>query len=205
MSSKITFKWCASVAAISIITGCAYTKWPTEKYRSHNASHQTTANLETLANAQGSLADAKQDDSSKIIKKPGWEIPGLNQSKIKMARQPFGGINDAQVHFTVLKPKREIVIEFTPDDLEHQAPLLSKHKWLVNNITEYDINRRVFCYKVSMSVVDIGGSNNTLIRYSASTSVVYYDEDGDSKFETLDLRKTWGPLRIPQWLRAASN
>jgi hypothetical protein len=165
------------------------------------------ASPKVLEHKTQETSNNQQDASPKVIKEGGWLIPGLSESKVKEARRRYQGYEGMEVYFTVLKPQRDIVTQFTPEELEHKARVLTFHNrhWLVDDITQYDINHQVFCYMVSVSMVDLSGPDKTLVRYMASTGIVYYDEDGDGKFETLDLGNNLRPPHIPQWLQAAYN
>jgi hypothetical protein len=191
-----------TLLVLSSMTGCSYNQGgPAKKIVSNETFQQTNLSQQKQANNASKSNDEEQNRSLKIIKKDGWTIPGLKQSEIKKPRHSNDSVSGQKIFFTVLEPKQDVITEFAPDTLQQKAPLLLNKKWLVDSITQYDINNRIFCYKVFLSIVDTNVSGEVNTRYGASTAIVYYDEDGDGKFETLDLEDNLARPRIPQWLQ----
>lgn len=73
-------------------------------------------------------------------------------------------------------------------------------RYLVTGIDKFDVNERVFCYRVR--VVNIVKVNESTEGYGGATTVTFYDDNGDGKFETFQQGGTpddYAP-RIPKWL-----
>jgi hypothetical protein len=141
----------------------------------------------------------------RVIMEGGWDIPGLEQSKMVYSRKlvEYYGDKPIRLYVTAYEPKREVIISVPRyySLRENDAALVIKtQKASIIGISKYEFNNKAFCYGVYAQFISydektgIGG-------YSAKIVLHYYDEDGDGKFESYD-KGTEGslyPPKIPEW------
>jgi tetratricopeptide (TPR) repeat protein len=126
----------------------------------------------------------------KLVNDAGWEIPGLAQSR--MLRPPqLQRTRDRsiQLYFTYYEPEVETFIK---------RPFLSRRKskpveaeWVsqglkVRLIEERVINGHKFCYRLDVEEMFHDKVTGFPKYTNYSETLLYYDEDGDGKFETLE-------------------
>jgi tetratricopeptide (TPR) repeat protein len=140
----------------------------------------------------------------KLVNDAGWEIPGLAQSR--MLRPPeLQRTRDRsmQLYYTYYEPEIETFIKRPFSS--RRKPKTEEAEWVsdglkVRLIEERVINGHKFCYKLDVEEMfhDKGGRP----RYTNySETLLYYDEDGDGKFETLEEGLDYFARgHIPQWV-----
>lgn len=131
--------------------------------------------------------------SLRVHKEEGWEIPGLGQSRVTGPRQNLDteGGPSSGVGFTVLEPRREVVVEIQRYALGKADMLyVFPNHWSVESIRRYEKDGKVFSYVVAAVMVEVGKSGAVVSRHHARTSLYFYDEDGDGRFETFE--HGWG-------------
>jgi hypothetical protein len=129
--------------------------------------------------------------SGNIITKPdGWLIPDISKLKLQFSRSKFK------------QGKQKLYVTgYEPDDFELPKMNLdgtadSERKVWVNSLRVYDIDKRVFCYRMALYDVPLKGEAGIGVLWRAT----YYDLDGDGKFESLDIEDLpTKPLIMPQW------
>jgi hypothetical protein len=160
-----------------------------------------------LTHVSGSCLYA-QKGSQKYIEKSGWSIPGMTIiDDMSLIRKYEKNIENITIHASQYTP------DFNKGKARPHAKLLVADKrsvkqesieteFVVNSITQYDVDGVPFCYLVSLSPSHDGVSALES-RYSA-----YYDEDGKGKFETredIDLWLGGAPqgyqIRLPEWVK----
>ena len=140
-----------------------------------------------------------------LVNSEGWEIPGLAQSR--MLRPPeLQRTRDRtiQLYFTYHEPEIETFIKRSFPSRRKPKP--GEAEWVseglkVRLIEERVINGHRFCYK--LDVAEIYHDKVTgLPRYTDySETLLYYDEDGDGKFETLEEGLDYFARgHIPKWV-----
>jgi tetratricopeptide (TPR) repeat protein len=141
----------------------------------------------------------------KLIRDEGWEIPGLAQAR--MLRPPeLQRTRDRsiQLYFTFYEPEVETFIKRPFPSRRKPKP--EQAQWIsqglkVSLIEERVINGRKFCYR--LTVYEIFHDKQTgLPKYSDNLeTLLYYDEDGDGKFETLEEGLDYFARgHIPKWV-----
>jgi hypothetical protein len=124
-----------------------------------------------------------------LIKVEGWTIPGLDISDVEAARHLVESSEHASpVYLTVFKPKKEVFAEIPSySAVGYETLYLNVNFESVERIRRYEVGGRTFCYVVEVAKPGIG----------AHYYVLYYDEDGDGKFEKFE-RGAPQP-RLPPW------
>ena len=125
-----------------------------------------------------------------ITKQDGWLIPDISDLKLQFSRSKFK------------QGKQKLYVTgYEPDDFELSKMNLdgtadSERKIRVYSLKVYDINKRVFCYRMMLYDVPLKGEAGVGVLWYTT----YYDLDGDGKFESWDVSdSTLKPLIIPQW------
>jgi hypothetical protein len=150
-------------------------------------------------------ADLPPDiETGKLVRDEGWEIPGLAQAR--MLRPPeLQRTRDRsiQLYYTYYEPESEMLIKRPFPSRRKPKP--EQAQWTsqglkVSLIEERVINGRKFCYR--LTVYEIFHDNGGLPRYSDNLeTLLYYDEDGDGKFETLEEGLDYFARgHIPKWV-----
>jgi hypothetical protein len=143
--------------------------------------------------------------AEKFIEDEGWEIPGLAQSR--MLRPPeLQRTRDQsiQLYYTYYEPEIETFIK--RPFRSRRKPKPDQGNWIskglkVSLIEEHVINGHKFCYR--LMVYEIFQDKQTgLPKYQDNLeTLLYYDEDGDGKFETLEEGLDYFARgHIPKWV-----
>lgn len=141
----------------------------------------------------------------KLINDAGWEIPGLAQARmlrppeLQRTRDP-----NVQLYNTYFKPEMETLIRRPFPSRRKPKP--EQARWIsqglkVSLIEERVINGRKFCYRLTVYEI-FHDSATGLPRYSDNLeTLLYYDEDGDGRFETLEEGLDYFARgHIPKWV-----
>ena len=85
---------------------------------------------------------------------------------------------------------------------EHQALNIKPEYGLqIREIRQYDIDGRTFCYVAEVSPAKVGKDNRIISTVPTTSSLYFYDNDGDGKFETAQWGRSFGfGLHAPQWV-----
>lgn len=160
------------------------------------------SNNNKLAAQQASAAKPSPTPSKRLIKKAGWEIPGLAVAKETSPPRLLPAAGNAKVYSTWLKPQPKAKVAGQAakiDDLPTLKSYLAEEelkelgipikKLHILALVKYVLGDRPFCY---------------VVKYRATYAVEalhYYDEDGDKSFELVETG-TQSPdfvPRIPGW------
>jgi hypothetical protein len=154
-----------------------------------------------------SVAKPSPSPPRRLIRKAGWEIPGLVGAKEDKVSKLLPVAGNAKVYSTLLSPSPKPRPAGQPgkiDDLPTLRSYLSEEereklgitakKLYVMSMVRYELGDRPFCYVVKYRA-----------RY-AIEALHYYDEDGDKNFElvesgTPDAGTAFSKFvpRIPEW------
>lgn len=134
-----------------------------------------------------------------IITNPdGWEIPDTAKLKVESSRRKFSkfksGKKNLKVHVT----------RYDTEDIElskvnFDGSIDAKRKFFVFNLWAYDVNKRVFCYRLLVGNIPLPGEAGVGVVWY----MTYYDLDGDGKFESWDkdgVEMRYTP-KIPEWIK----
>jgi tetratricopeptide (TPR) repeat protein len=140
-----------------------------------------------------------------LVNDAGWEIPGLAQAR--MLRPPeLQRTRDRsiQLYFTYYEPEVETFIKRPFPSRRKPKP--EEAEWVseglkVRLIEERVINGHKFCYKLDVEEM-FHGKVTELPKYTNySETLLYYDEDGDGRFETLEEGVDYFARgHIPKWV-----
>jgi tetratricopeptide (TPR) repeat protein len=160
---------------------------------------------ETLLNAIVKSDLPPDIQPEKLLNDAGWEIPGLAQSS--MLRPPeLKRMRDRsiQLYFTYYEP--EVATFIKRPFLSRRKPKPEEAEWIseglkVRLIEERVINGHKFCYKLDVEEM-FHDKVTGLPKYTNySETLLYYDEDGDGKFETLEEGLDYFARgHIPKWV-----
>jgi len=141
----------------------------------------------------------------KLVNDAGWEIPGLAQSR--MLRPPeLQRTRDrsTQLYFTYYEP--EVATFIKRPFPSRRKPKPEEADWVseglkVRLIEERVINGHKVCYKLDVEEM-FHDKVTGLPKYTNySETLLYYDEDGDGKFETLEEGLDYFARgHIPKWV-----
>ena len=144
-------------------------------------------------------------EPERLINEAGWEIPGLRgASPLRPPELQRTRDRTIQLYYTYYEPVGKTLIQRV--FMSRRKPKAEEAQWTskglkISLIEEHVINGRTFCYR--LTVYEIFQDNVTGIpRYSANLeTLLYYDEDGDGKFETLEEGLSYfAPGHIPKWV-----
>ena len=173
------------------------------KHEMHRLHHAVSVVLLTAliagagckSNNDKLAAKPSANPSKRLIKKAGWEIPGLAGAKATMPPRSLPAGGNAKIYSTWLKPQPKANVAGPPTLKSYLAEEELKElgvtalKLPVMTIVKYDLGDRPFCY---------------VIKYRSTYAIEalhYYDEDGDKSFELVETG-TQSPEfvpRIPGW------
>lgn len=139
------------------------------------------------------------------IKDEGWEIPGLaNARALRPPELQTTRDRSIQLYSTYYQPEVETFIKrpFPP----RRKPKPEEANWIsqglkVSTIEEYVINGHKFCYRLAVYEI-FRDKESGLPKYTNFLeTLLYYDEDGDGKFETLEEGLDYfARAHIPKWV-----
>ena len=155
------------------------------------------SNNNKLAAQGASAANPSPTPSKRLIKKAGWEIPGLAVANVNIPPKPLPAAGNVKIYSTLLKPQVQPKAKFA--DLPNLKRYLAEAELKELGITakspaimaivKYELGDRPFCY---------------VVKYRSTYAIEalhYYDEDGDKLFELVETG-TQSPEfvpRIPVW------
>ena len=141
----------------------------------------------------------------RLINQAGWEIPGLAQAR--MLRPPeLQRTRDRsiQLYYTYYEPEVETFIKRPFPSRRKPKP--EEAEWTseglkVSLIEERVINGHKFCYRLTVDEI-FGDKVTGLPKYTNYIeTLLYYDEDGDGKFETLEEGLDYFARgHVPKWV-----
>jgi hypothetical protein len=156
-------------------------------------------NTRVLAQQQGKEIRYK-------INRQGWMIPGLSKSRVvgRRTRLKNDELRSNEVYITTLQPRVEAIeaISFYTV-LDDSTLLITPSRIAVRSILRFDIDNHVFCYGVK----GVGAFYDPRSRrggYGGEYTLLYYDDDGDGRFERFE--DAGDPVRlltpeVPQWVQ----
>lgn len=140
---------------------------------------QTSAQTTPLVTRNGNI----------VTKPDGWLIPDVSKFKVEF-RNKF--MQDGQKTYQTSYDTKFIEIPRMYKD----GTVDSQRKDMVYTLISYDIDKRVFCYRMRVSELPLEGEQGVGVLWDK----IYYDLDGDGKFESWDTAAVIrSPLIIPQW------
>lgn len=161
-----------------------------------------------------SAVSAQEDDERRVravTRRDGWEVPGPRDSRVRSREQWLGNGDaaGARIFRSILRPKGGAIL------LEERAHYYLREDGTLRidpvairaaSIRRYDVEGKPFAYAyfgIGIRVIKDSDRRKSLITLGCSGGAVYYDEDGDGKFETFEaLLGTEGfKPRIPEWVR----
>jgi hypothetical protein len=153
------------------------------------------SNNNGLAAQQASAAKPSPTPSKSLIKKTGWEIPGLAGATEKGSPRLLRVAGNTKVYSTWLTPKPKASVVGNPNlksylaEEELKSLGITAGNFSVLLIAKYDTGDRPFCY---------------VVKYRSTYAVEalhYYDEDGDKSFELVETGTSFPNFvpRIPGW------
>ena len=163
--------------------------------------------LSASANSQ-TLPSPTPDPSDipKVVKEKGWDIPGLQESRVLSRRiVPKGSLGGGAVNTTGFKPKQELIVSIPTFRLsdDQKTLFLEQRDGEVNLIFKCEVNNRVFAYVVQLVEV-FYDSKNRRSGYGEIYGAHYYDNDGDGRFESYEPGHGYvADLRVPGWVSRA--
>jgi hypothetical protein len=141
----------------------------------------------------------------RIVNEAGWEIPGLAVSR-KLRPPEIRNTRDRslQLYVTLYEPEVETFLARPFPSREKPKP--EEVNWKseglrIRMIEERVINGRKYCYALDADEIfhDEAGQPKYPNR---SETLLYFDEDGDGKFETLEEGFGYRSLgHVPAWVR----
>jgi tetratricopeptide (TPR) repeat protein len=141
----------------------------------------------------------------KLVNDTGWEIPGLAQARmLRPPERQRTRDRSIELYFTFHEPQVETFIKRPFPS--RRNPKAEEANWIsqglkVSLIEERMINGHKFCYR--LTVYEIFRDKQTgLPKYTNHLeTLLYYDEDGDGKFETLEEGLDYFARgHIPNWV-----
>lgn len=140
----------------------------------------------------------------RIINEAGWEIPGLAMSR-KLRPPELRKTRDRsiQLYITLYEPEVETFLKRPFPSREKRKPEESNWKsqgLKIRLIEERVINGRKYCYAITADEIFHDEADQP--RYAnRMETLLYYDEDSDGKFETLEEGLDYFSLgHIPAWV-----
>lgn len=127
---------------------------------------------------------AKNAESSIKINPEGWELPDLTKCKLVEKR----------VKQKVNSPK-PVFSNFYSPNVGQLLINTSFGKMRVLGIREFEIENRKFCYAIT--ITSPSSKNPNISNVGTATTLVYYDLDGDGKFESKDSTSVI-PIHFPK-------
>lgn len=140
----------------------------------------------------------------RLVNDAGWEIPGLAHARaLRPPELQRTRDRSIQLYFTYYEPQETFIKRLFPS---RRKPKPEEANWKseglkVSLIEERVINGHKFCYR--LTVYEIFHDKQTgLPRYTNYLeTLLYYDEDGDGKFETLEGGLDYfASGHIPKWV-----
>lgn len=164
----------------------------------------------TLLGNKVDLAQQSGKDTPNQINRSGWLIPGLSRSRIvgRRARLQNEEPKSSTVYVTKLEPVVEVisVVSFY-SVLDDSTVLVTPARLSIRSILRFDIDNHVFCYGVR-AVGAFFDKKSRRGGFGGEYSLLYYDDDGDGRFERLedvgDPARTFKP-KVPNWVLHSNN
>jgi hypothetical protein len=146
-----------------------------------------------------------QPNIKRVVKEQGWEIIGLKQSSVVEPRHIFEGYGEkpAQIYATAFRPNQEVVTEVPLYRLLEGGEVLAikEQSISIRSIVRYDVHEKVFCYFVR-GVGAFYDKKSGYGGYGGEYGFLYYDNDGDGKFENFEIGGHIPPFvpQVPEWV-----
>lgn len=182
-------------------------------YCSRGMGHNQTIQGETQT--KGASKITLSGDGKSAINEDGWEIPALasfNKRRTATLEEKTGDGKSVKINLTeyIQNPSAEVITEepFKSISAGPDPSWKSIGSMSIIDLTEFDVNGNKFAYKLGVVRVALDTQRKVVERAGSVFPLMYYDEDGDGKFETLILeeqnsRGTNGfniAPQIPQWV-----
>ena len=186
---KVELKLLLVLLAFATLIGCSY---------GHVKSPQ---NISTMAESKDQQSPPASASNNFLVRKNGWIIPALDQSEIATPRKVFQA--DKRLYLTLLKPKKTFITDnyFTQEE-RTALPLKPNFELNVKEIIRFDVDGRIFSYKVRANLMsfETDGRKKRFTSVPMQIALDYYDMDGDGKFEGVKLGDVFGTPQIPAWV-----
>lgn len=152
-----------------------------------NQTNTDGNNTITKTNSNTANENTETLDSSLKFNESGYDLPDLTRYELSSENVKLDIDSPKPVYVNTYFPRAEQLL---------QTPSLGKMR--VRNVREYKIEKRVFCYVILVTQPPPKVSNTSNV--GISINLVYYDLDGDEKFEIQDRRFADYPTMFPRWL-----
>jgi hypothetical protein len=155
-----------------------------------------------LAAQQADAAKPSPTPSKRLIKKAGWQIPGLEVARVTMPLRLLPSAGNSKVYLTWLKPRPKAKVagqvakitdlptlkSYLAEEELKELGITAKQPHILS-LVKYDLGDRPFCYVVKYR------------SHYAVEALHYYDEDGDKSFELVETGTPSPEFvpRIPGW------
>jgi hypothetical protein len=131
-----------------------------------------------------------------IVTKPdGWPIPDVSKLKVQFGRKKFkqGGQKIYNTGYETIYKSDDVLLP----KMNFDGTTDPERKVKIYSLVVYDIDKRVFCYRMLFYDVPLKGEAGV----GVLVITTYYDLDGDGKFESFDVTdEPMKPLLLPQWV-----
>ncbi len=152
------------------------------------------------------IQSVRQSNIRRVVKEQGWEIIGLRQSRVVEPRHIFEGYGEkpAPIYATAFKPNQGFVAEVPLYYrlLEGGEVLaITEQSISIRSIVRYDVHEKIFCYFVR-GVAAFYDKKSGHGGYGGEYGLLYYDNDGDGKFESFEQGGHIPPFipQVPKWV-----
>ena len=151
------------------------------------------------------IAQQSKREIRNQINRGGWNIPGLSQGRVVRGRTRLENAEPKYrtVYVTTLEPTAEVIdaVSFY-SILDDSTLLVTPTHLAVRSILRFDIDNHVFCYGIR-SVGAFYDRKSKRGGYGGEYTLLYYDDDGDGRFERLE--DAGDPVRLltpelPAWV-----
>jgi hypothetical protein len=140
--------------------------------------------------------------SLKYLKKDGW-LPGDILKKSVLRSQETEVKDHEEIESSTWVPNTRVLIDLkcdpgTPSEHDACSEFPFELTWSFRQIVVFRGANGIFSYRILAEQSHPDGHGNMKL-------FIFFDSDGDGKFETLDLGGIDGTFEIPQWVKKAKT
>lgn len=145
-----------------------------------------------------SAIQKQNNETIKVIKNKGWDVPWLTQQVIFSRTEEKISLNGIHILEKTLVPTNELFANLEAYIVKNKGEItIDTYVCSVRTLHSYQTNGYTFAYKATLTPVDID-FNGKKHYHSALFLVYYYDDNGDGIFETLEFDAT--KLRFSKYI-----
>jgi len=161
---------------------------------------RSETNAEKRVAPEISAVRTPSDQTAKIIRNEGWEIPGLKNSRLTRERTNFKSVNGRQIFSTVFTTAMDenaaLDSDFFTDDERLTLHFFPQGMSIITRqVVALDAGGKPFCYIVEFSPRGV----------SAIITLFFYDNDGDGRFETVSAQSENETTKFPEWVKQSAR